>query len=64
MSLIGMNTRTMSQYTEFIADSLLVSLGYSKIYNSPNSFDFMEMSSVQGKTNFLERRVGDYQKRA
>lgn len=42
MSLIGMNTRTMSQYTEFVADSLLVSLGYSKIYNSPNSFDFIK----------------------
>jgi ribonucleoside-diphosphate reductase beta chain len=63
MSLIGMNTRTMSQYTDFVADGLLVSLGYSKIYNSP-SFDFMEMSAGQGKTNFLEGRVGDYQKRA
>lgn len=42
MSLIGMNTRTMSQYTDFVADGLLVSLGYSKIYNSPNSFDFIK----------------------
>jgi ribonucleoside-diphosphate reductase beta chain len=62
VSLIGMNWRTMNKYINFIADRLLVSLGYRKIYNSPNPFDFMEMISVQGKTNFFERRVGDYQK--
>jgi ribonucleoside-diphosphate reductase beta chain len=62
VSLIGMNSRIMSQYIEFVADRLLVSLGCTKIYNSSNSFDFMEMISVQGKTNFFEKRVGDYQK--
>jgi ribonucleoside-diphosphate reductase beta chain len=62
VSLIGMNSRTMSQYIEFVADRLLVSLGCAKIYNVTNPFDFMEMISVQGKTNFFEKRVGDYQK--
>jgi ribonucleoside-diphosphate reductase beta chain len=62
VSLIGMNARTMSQYIEFVADRLLVSLGCSKIYNSTNPFDFMEMISVQGKTNFFEKRVAEYQK--
>jgi ribonucleoside-diphosphate reductase beta chain len=62
MSLIGMNSRTMSQYIEFVADRLLVSLGSGKIYNSPNPCDFMEIISVQGKTNFFEWRVADYQK--
>ncbi|OUJ74825.1 ribonucleoside-diphosphate reductase small subunit [Hymenobacter crusticola] len=62
VSLIGMNARTMSQYIEFVADRLLVSLGCAKIYNAANPFDFMEMISVQGKTNFFEKRVGDYQK--
>ena len=62
VSLIGMNSRTMSQYIEFVADRLLVSLGCSKIYNSTNPFDFMEMISVQGKTNFFEKRVAEYQK--
>jgi ribonucleoside-diphosphate reductase beta chain len=62
VSLIGMNSRTMSQYIEFVADRLLVSLGCGKIYNSTNPFDFMEMISVQGKTNFFEKRVAEYQK--
>jgi ribonucleoside-diphosphate reductase beta chain len=62
VSLIGMNARTMSQYIEFVADRLLVSLGCGKIYNSTNPFDFMEMISVQGKTNFFEKRVAEYQK--
>ncbi|HEY4651073.1 MAG TPA: ribonucleoside-diphosphate reductase small subunit [Pontibacter sp.] len=62
VDLIGMNAKLMSQYIEFVADRLLVSLGYSKIWNSANPFDFMEMISLQGKTNFFEKRVGEYQK--
>ncbi|NEM96457.1 ribonucleoside-diphosphate reductase small subunit [Pontibacter burrus] len=62
VDLIGMNAKLMSQYIEFVADRLLVSLGYSKIWNSTNPFDFMEMISLQGKTNFFEKRVGEYQK--
>ena len=58
--LIGMNSMLMSQYIEFVADRLLIQLGYNKIYNSPNPFDFMEMISLDGKTNFFEKRVGDY----
>ena len=58
--LIGMNSKLMSQYIEFVADRLIVQLGYSKIYNSTNPFDFMEMISLEGKTNFFEKRVGDY----
>jgi len=58
--LIGMNSQLMSQYIEFVADRLVVQLGYSKIYNSKNPFDFMEMISLDGKTNFFEKRVGDY----
>ena len=58
--LIGMNSDLMSQYIEFVADRLIVQLGYSKIYNSANPFDFMEMISLEGKTNFFEKRVGDY----
>ena len=60
--LIGMNSQLMSQYIEFVADRLLVQLGYSKIYNSNNPFDFMEMISLEGKTNFFEKRVMDYSK--
>lgn len=52
----------MSQYIEFVADRLLVSLGVSKYYKSRNPFEWMEMISLQGKTNFFERRVGEYQK--
>ena len=59
-NLIGMNKRSMSQYIEFIADRLIVQLGYSKIYNTSNPFDFMEMISIEGKTNFFEKRVGEY----
>lgn len=62
VSLIGMNAKTMAQYIEFVADRLLVSLGCAKIYNTTNPFDFMEMISVQGKTNFFEKRVAEYQK--
>lgn len=62
VNLIGMNAQLMSQYIEFVADRLLLALGYSKIYNSTNPFDFMEMISLQGKTNFFEKRVGEYQK--
>lgn len=58
--LIGMNANSMSQYIEFVADRLLVQLGYEKVYNSANPFDFMEMISLEGKTNFFERRVSDY----
>ena len=58
--LIGMNQVLMAQYIEFVADRLVVQLGYPKIYNSSNPFDFMEMISLQGKTNFFEKRVGDY----
>lgn len=62
VDLIGMNAKLMSQYIEFVADRLLISLGYNKIYNATNPFDFMEMISLQGKTNFFEKRVGEYQK--
>ncbi|MFD2718995.1 ribonucleoside-diphosphate reductase small subunit [Hymenobacter monticola] len=62
VSLIGMNAKSMSQYIEFVADRLLVALGCGKIYNATNPFDFMEMISVQGKTNFFEKRVAEYQK--
>ena len=58
--LIGMNAKLMSQYIEFVADRLILQLGYDKIYNSSCPFDFMEMISLDGKTNFFEKRVGDY----
>jgi ribonucleotide reductase beta subunit family protein with ferritin-like domain len=58
--LIGMNSQLMSQYIEFIADRLVVQLGYNKIYNSSNPFDFMELISVESKTNFFEKRVSEY----
>mmetsp|Transcript_97968 Transcript_97968/g.261523 ORF Transcript_97968/g.261523 Transcript_97968/m.261523 type:complete len:335 (+) Transcript_97968:75-1079(+) len=60
--LIGMNKAMMTRYIEFVADRLLVSLGHSKIYNGSNPFDWMELISLQGKTNFFEKRVGEYQK--
>merc|ERR1711977_611670 len=60
--LIGMNADQMRQYIEFVADRLLVALGNPKAYNSTNPFDFMEMISLSGKTNFFEKRVSDYQK--
>jgi ribonucleoside-diphosphate reductase beta chain len=62
VKLIGMNADMMCQYIEFVADRLLLALGCKKIYNSTNPFDFMEMISLQGKTNFFEKRVGEYQK--
>ena len=58
--LIGMNSKLMSQYIEFVADRIMVQLGYAKIWNTANPFDFMEMISLSGKTNFFEKRVGDY----
>ncbi|MBT5505970.1 MAG: ribonucleoside-diphosphate reductase [Flammeovirgaceae bacterium] len=60
--LIGMNAELMCQYIEFVADRLLMELNCSKIYHATNPFDFMEMISLQGKTNFFEKRVGEYQK--
>ncbi|MEX6691155.1 ribonucleoside-diphosphate reductase small subunit [Danxiaibacter flavus] len=62
VKLIGMNADLMKQYIEFVADRWLVALGYDKMFNATNPFDFMEMISLQGKTNFFEKRVGDYQK--
>jgi ribonucleotide reductase beta subunit family protein with ferritin-like domain len=62
VSLIGMNAKLMSQYIEFVADRLLVALGYPKHFKATNPFEFMEMISLQGKTNFFEKRVGEYQK--
>ncbi|CAB3993218.1 Ribonucleoside-diphosphate reductase subunit M2, partial [Paramuricea clavata] len=60
--LIGMNEDLMKIYIQFVADRLLVALGYSKVYKSENPFDFMELISLSGKTNFFEKRVGEYQK--
>ena len=62
VSLIGMNAKMMTQYIKFCADRLLVALNTPKLYNVKNPFDFMEMISLQGKTNFFEKRVGEYQK--
>ena len=62
VNLIGMNADLMCQYIEFVADRLLVSLGNPKVYNVENPFPWMDMISLQGKTNFFEKRVGDYQK--
>ena len=58
--LIGMNSTLMSQYIEFVADRIVQQLGFDKIYKTSNPFDFMEMISLEGKTNFFEKRVGDY----
>jgi len=60
--LIGMNSDLMSRYIEFVADRLLTALGHSKIFGATNPFDWMELISLQGKTNFFEKRVGEYQK--
>jgi ribonucleoside-diphosphate reductase beta chain len=60
--LIGMNSDLMSQYLEFVTDRLLTALGCSKVYNSENPFDFMQNIALQGKTNFFEKRVAEYQK--
>ncbi len=62
VSLIGMNSKLMTQYLEFVTDRLLVEFGCEKVYNSKNPFDFMDMISLQGKTNFFEKRVSEYQK--
>ena len=59
--LIGMNDELMCQYIEFVADRLLVELGCPKQWNVENPFDFMELISLEGKTNFFEKRVGEYQ---
>ena len=61
-NLIGMNSRSMSDYIEFVADRLLVQLGCTKVYNKKNPFVFMEMISMEGKTNFFEKRVSEYSK--
>lgn len=62
VSLIGMNAKLMTQYLEFVTDRLLVELQCKKVYNVTNPFDFMDMISLEGKTNFFEKRVGEYQK--
>jgi ribonucleoside-diphosphate reductase beta chain len=62
VSLIGMNANMMTQYIEFVADRLINSLGNDKYFNTPNPFPWMDLISLQGKTNFFEKRVGDYQK--
>jgi ribonucleoside-diphosphate reductase beta chain len=62
VSLIGMNAGLMTQYLEFVTDRLLVELGCKKEYNTANPFDFMDMISLQGKTNFFEKKVAEYQK--
>jgi ribonucleotide reductase beta subunit family protein with ferritin-like domain len=59
-SLIGMNAKMMSQYIEFVADRLAVQLGTSKVYNTANPFDFMDLISLEGKTNFFEKKVSEY----
>ena len=62
VKLIGMNADLMCQYIEFVADRLLTALGVKKVYNAENPFQWMELISITGKTNFFEKRVGDYQK--
>jgi len=62
VELIGMNSKLMKEYIEFVTDRLVLDLGYSKIYNTPNPFDWMDLISMQGKTNFFEKRVGEYSK--
>ena len=59
-NLIGMNSKLMSDYIEYVADRLLLQLGCNKLYKKTCPFDFMELISLEGKTNFFERRVGDY----
>ena len=60
--LLGMNSGLMSQYIKFVADRLMIQLGYETIYKTQNPFSFMEMISLEGKTNFFEKRVGEYSK--
>jgi len=62
-ALIGMNSSQMTEYIQFVADRLLTALGHPKLYNTANPFDWMELISLQGKTNFFEKRVGEYQKK-
>lgn len=62
VNLMGMNADLMAAYIEFVADRLLVALGHGKLYGTANPFDWMESISLQGKTNFFERRVGEYQR--
>ena len=62
VDLIGMNSRLMIQYIKFVADRLLCALGHQKVYHDQNPFDWMELISLSGKTNFFERRTGEYQK--
>ena len=62
VNLIGMNCELMKIYIEFVADRLLTELGCEKYYNKDNPFDFMDNISLEGKTNFFEKRVGEYQK--
>merc|ERR1712194_244461 len=62
VELIGMNSTMMCQYIEFVADRLIFTLGYPKLYNATNPFDWMDMISIQGKTDFFAKRVGEYQK--
>ena len=62
VSLIGMNAAMMSQYIEFVADHWLSYLGCDKFYNTTNPFEWMELISLEGKTNFFEKRVSEYQK--
>ena len=61
-NLIGMNSILMTEYIQFVADRLLVQFGYNKLYNNENPFDFMELISMRTKTNFFEKRVGEYSK--
>ena len=62
VSLIGMNSVLMGEYIEFCADRLLTALGHSKLYGSTNPFPWMDLISLEGKTNFFEKRVGEYQR--
>jgi len=58
--LIGMNSTLMTEYIKFVADRLIVQLGYEKIYDASNPFSFMELISIESKTNFFEKRVSEY----
>ena len=62
VELIGMNSKQMCEYIRFCADRLLVALGYPKLYQAAQPFDWMNLISLQGKTNFFEKRVGEYAK--
>ena len=62
VDIIGMNESLMLQYVKFVSDHLLVTLGYRKLFHAKNPFDWMDLISLEGKTNFFEKRVGEYQK--